>query len=98
MLSTKKVPLALLKQALHLLCLASLLLVLQIKPLHAAEPFVVKDIRVEGLQRVEPGTVFSYLPVQVGERLRMKKLLSQLRLCMPLAFLGTYKFKPKAMS
>ena len=34
---------------------------------HAAEPFVVKDIRVEGLQRVEPGTVFGYLPVRVGE-------------------------------
>ncbi len=33
----------------------------------AVESFVVKDIRVEGLQRVEPGTVFSYLPVQVGE-------------------------------
>ena len=36
-------------------------------PLYAADPFVVKDIRVEGLQRVEPGTVFSYLPVRVGE-------------------------------
>jgi len=36
-------------------------------PLQAAESFVVKDIRVEGLQRVEPGTVFSYLPIQVGE-------------------------------
>ena len=33
----------------------------------AAESFVIKDIRIEGLQRVEPGTVFSYLPVQVGE-------------------------------
>lgn len=29
--------------------------------------FVIKDIRIEGLQRVEPGTVFSYLPVQVGD-------------------------------
>jgi outer membrane protein insertion porin family len=28
---------------------------------------VIKDIRIEGLQRVEPGTVFSYLPVQVGD-------------------------------
>jgi len=36
-------------------------------PVFAAAPFVVKDIRVEGLQRVEPGTVFSYLPVKVGE-------------------------------
>ncbi|WP_458218656.1 outer membrane protein assembly factor BamA [Paracidovorax citrulli] len=33
----------------------------------AADPFVVRDIRVEGLQRVEPGTVFGYLPVKVGE-------------------------------
>ncbi|AUS45031.1 outer membrane protein assembly factor BamA [Ralstonia pseudosolanacearum] len=34
---------------------------------HAVEPFVIKDIRVEGVQRVEPGTVFGYLPVKVGE-------------------------------
>lgn len=33
----------------------------------AIEPFVVKDIRVEGLQRTEAGTVFNYLPVQVGD-------------------------------
>jgi len=33
----------------------------------ALEPFVVKDIRVEGLQRTEPGTIFNYLPVQVGD-------------------------------
>lgn len=33
----------------------------------ALEPFVVKDIRVEGLQRTEPGTIFTYLPVQVGD-------------------------------
>ena len=38
---------------------------------HAAlafEPFVVKDIRVEGVQRTEAGTVFSYLPIKVGDR------------------------------
>jgi outer membrane protein insertion porin family len=39
----------------------------------AADAFVVKDIRVEGLQRVEPGTVFSYLPVQVGESFTEEK-------------------------
>jgi outer membrane protein insertion porin family len=33
----------------------------------AMDPFVVKDIRVEGIQRTEAGTVFSYLPVKVGE-------------------------------
>src|SRR5690348_2412622 len=35
----------------------------------AFEPVVVKDIRVEGIQRTEAGTVFSYLPVKVGDRL-----------------------------
>ena len=33
----------------------------------AIEPFTVKDIRVEGIQRTEAGTVFSYLPVKVGD-------------------------------
>ncbi|WP_162784639.1 outer membrane protein assembly factor BamA [Polynucleobacter necessarius] len=40
---------------------------------YAADPFVVKDIRVEGLQRVEPGTVFSYLSVQVGDKFTEEK-------------------------
>ncbi len=33
----------------------------------AINPFTIKDIRVEGIQRTEAGTVFSYLPVRVGE-------------------------------
>jgi outer membrane protein insertion porin family len=35
----------------------------------AIQPFVIKDIRVEGAQRTEAGTVFSYLPVKVGENM-----------------------------
>jgi len=35
----------------------------------AFEPFIVKDIRVEGLQRISAGTVFNYLPIQVGDTL-----------------------------
>ena len=33
----------------------------------AVDPFTVRDIRVEGLQRIEPGTVFASLPFRVGE-------------------------------
>ncbi|MGN6653580.1 POTRA domain-containing protein, partial [Trinickia sp.] len=33
----------------------------------ATAPFVVQDIRIQGLQRVEPGTVFSYLPIKRGD-------------------------------
>ena len=36
-------------------------------PAMAFQPFTVKDIRVEGIQRTEAGTVFSYLPVKVGD-------------------------------
>ena len=38
-------------------------------PALAFQPFVVKDIRVEGIQRTEAGTVFGYLPVKVGDTL-----------------------------
>ena len=31
------------------------------------EPFVVADIRVEGLQRIAPGSVFAALPVDIGD-------------------------------
>jgi outer membrane protein insertion porin family len=43
------------------------------------QPFVVKDIRVEGLQRTEPGTVFSYLPIKVGETMNTEKGRAALR-------------------
>jgi outer membrane protein insertion porin family len=33
----------------------------------AVDPFTIKDIRVEGIQRTEAGTVFGYLPVRVGD-------------------------------
>lgn len=39
----------------------------------AIEPFVVQDIRVEGIQRTEPGTIFNYLPVRVGETMDDEK-------------------------
>ena len=35
----------------------------------AIETFVVRDIRVEGIQRIEVGTVFSYLPIRVGDEI-----------------------------
>jgi outer membrane protein insertion porin family len=42
-------------------------------PSFAIEPFTIRDIRVEGVQRTEAGTIFTYLPVKVGERLDDEK-------------------------
>jgi len=37
------------------------------------EPFTVKDIRVEGVQRTDAGTVFNYLPIKVGDKVDDEK-------------------------
>jgi len=54
----------------------------------AADPFTVRDIRVEGLQRVEPGTVFVSLPVRVGEEYNDDKATASIR---ALYALGLFK-------
>ena len=46
---------------------------------HGFDPFVVKDIRLEGIQRTEAGTVFSYLPVKVGETMTDEKATQSIR-------------------
>ena len=50
-----------------------------VQPVFADEPFVVKDIRVEGIQRTEAGTVFSYLPVKVGEVMTDEKTAAAIK-------------------
>ena len=45
----------------------------------ALEPFKVQDIRVEGLQRVEPGTVFASMPLRVGEEYNDEKGAAAIR-------------------
>ncbi len=46
---------------------------------HAVEPFEVRDIRVEGLQRTDPGTVFAALPFRVGDSYTDEKGAAALR-------------------
>jgi len=46
---------------------------------HAFDPFVGRDIRVEGIQRIEAGTVFSYLPVKVGETMTDEKAAAAIK-------------------
>ena len=45
----------------------------------AVEPFVLKDIRVEGVQRTDPGTVFASLPFRIGETYNDEKGAAALR-------------------
>jgi outer membrane protein insertion porin family len=57
-------------------------------PAWAVDPFTVRDIRVEGLQRIEPGTVFASLPFRVGDQYTDDKGASGIR---ALFALGLFK-------
>ena len=52
------------------------------------DPFTVRDIRVEGLQRAEPGTVFASLPFRVGDQYNDEKGAAAIR---ALFALGLFK-------
>ena len=54
----------------------------------AVDPFQVRDIRVEGLQRVEAGTIFASIPVRVGDTYNDDKGASAIR---ALFALGLFK-------
>ncbi len=53
---------------------AALYVALHAGQVRAFDPFIVRDIRVEGVQRTEAGTIFSYLPIKVGERVDDEKV------------------------
>lgn len=58
---------------------AGLIAALSASGTFAFEAFTVKDIRVEGIQRTEAGTVFSYLPVKVGETMSDEKAAQSIK-------------------
>jgi outer membrane protein insertion porin family len=59
------------------------LMAVQMDAAHAqdrqAENFVVGDIRIEGLQRISEGTVFNYLPVNIGDQLEPRRVAEALK-------------------
>lgn len=59
--------------------LAGVVSALLARAVFAFEPFEIKDIRVEGIQRTEAGTVFSYLPVKIGDTINDEKAASAIK-------------------
>ena len=58
----------------------------------AADPFVISDIRVEGLQRISEGTVFNYLPLDAGETLTAANTRSSIRELYETGFFESIEF------
>src|SRR5574340_523001 len=59
----------------------------------ATEPFVVKDIRVDGIQRTEAGTIFSYLPIKVGDVLDEAKATAAIKTLYETGFFQDVRLK-----
>jgi outer membrane protein insertion porin family len=58
--------------------IAALCLLLPMTAL-AQSDFVVGDMRVEGLQRISEGTVFNYLPINIGDRVDKIRIQEAIR-------------------
>lgn len=56
----------------------ALCLLLPVTALAQAD-FVVRDMRVEGLQRISEGTVFNYLPINIGDRVDKIRIQEAIR-------------------
>ena len=58
-----------------------LLFLVALLPLSAAmaDQFVVHDMRVEGLQRISEGTVFNYLPINIGDTIDEQRVQEAIR-------------------
>jgi outer membrane protein insertion porin family len=59
----------------------------------AQSSLVVRDIRVEGLQRISDGTVFNYLPVNIGDELNQQRLQEALRAVYATGFFKDVEFR-----
>lgn len=62
----------------------------------AVAPFTVTDIRVEGLQRVEAGTVFASIPVRVGDQYSDEKAAASIRALFALGLFKDVRIDVKA--
>ncbi len=59
----------------------------------AQDPLVVRDIRIEGLQRISEGTVFNYLPLNIGDRLDQQRVQEALRAVYATGFFRDVEFR-----
>lgn len=66
----------------HLRQVRLLAILIAIMPVMAAaqgDSFVVRDMRVEGLQRISEGTVFNYLPINIGDTIDAIRIQEAMR-------------------
>ena len=66
---------------------------LVVVPAYADDEFVVRDIRIEGLMRISEGTVFNYLPINIGDTLDQQRVQEALRAVFAAGFFKDVEFR-----
>jgi outer membrane protein insertion porin family len=73
--------------------LCAVLLFCSANALSADGSFVIRDIRVEGLQRISEGTIFNYLPLNIGDTLTREGTQEALRTVYATEFFNDVEFR-----
>jgi outer membrane protein insertion porin family len=64
--------------------------------LAAFEPFVVRNFRVEGAQRISEGTIYNYLPINIGDTVDERRLRESGRALFETGFFQDFEFRREA--
>jgi outer membrane protein insertion porin family len=64
--------------------------------LAAFEPFVVRNFRVEGAQRIAEGTIYNYLPINIGDTVDERRLREAGRALFQTGFFQDFEFRREA--
>ena len=64
-----------------------------IATLAAMEPFVVRNFRVEGAQRIAEGTIYNYLPINIGDTVTEQRLREAGRAIFQTGFFQDFEFR-----
>ncbi len=62
-------------------------------PVWAIDAFVISDIRVEGLSRLEAGTIYNYLPLKVGDEVDDEEARASIKALFETGFFRNVKLK-----
>jgi outer membrane protein insertion porin family len=61
--------------------------------LAAFDPFVVRNFRVEGAQRIAEGTIYNYLPINIGDTVDQQRLREAGRALFQTGFFQDFEFR-----
>ncbi|MEE8249301.1 MAG: POTRA domain-containing protein, partial [Gammaproteobacteria bacterium] len=59
----------------------------------AFEPWTVRDFRVEGAQRISEGTIYNYLPINIGDTLTDQRIQEAIRAIYSTGFFRDVEFR-----